>query len=109
MYKSISFLNCSYYAERAELIQDEKNLTKEERTKLHVNTKRPMHSDPDTFYTVIRFIDFKKYHFDECEEEIYHEQDDIGIIVVSYDLKIRHLVKIKSHVSQLSNLTIKLD
>ena len=87
MYKSISFLNCRYYAHRAELIQDEKNLTKEERTKLHVNTKRPMHSNPDMFYTVIRFIDFKEYHFDECEEQIYQDLPDIGIIVVSMNSK----------------------
>ena len=57
MYKVILFLNYSYYAERAGLLEDELDLT-EDRTKLHVNTKRPTHSDPDMIYTVIRFIDF---------------------------------------------------
>ena len=87
MYGAISFSNCSYYAERAGLIQDEQNLTKEERTKLHVNTKRPVHSNPDMFYTVIRFIDFDEYLFDQCEEEIYQKRPDIGVIVVSSELK----------------------
>ena len=104
VYEAISFLNCSYYAERAGLIEDEKNLPEEERTKLHVNTKRPTHSDPDMIYTVIGFIDFDKYLPDERKEEIYRERPDIGVIVVSSELKRRHLIKTKSHVSQLSNL-----
>ena len=104
MYKAISFLNCSYYAPKAGLIQDEKNLTEEDRTKLHVNTKRPTHSNPDMIYTVIRFIDFDKYLFDQHEEKIYHERPDIGIIAVSSALKRRHIIKIKSHVFKLSNL-----
>ena len=104
MYKAILFLSYSYYAERAELLEVELDLTKEERTKLHVNTKRPTHSDPDMIYTVIRFIDFNKYLFDQGKEEIYHERPDIGVIVVSSELKKRHSIKIKSPVLMLSNL-----
>ena len=84
MYKAISFLNCSYYALRAGLIQDEMNLTEEDRTKLHVNTKRPTHSNPDMLYNVIGFIDFDKYLHEQRGERIYHELPDIGIIVVSF-------------------------
>ena len=79
------------------MIQHEKNLTEGDRTKLHVNTKRPAHSNPDMIYTVIRFIDFDKYLFDQHEEEISRERPDIGIIVV-FELKRRHLIKIKSHI-----------
>ena len=86
------------------MIQEEKNLTQEDRTKLHVNTKRPTHSNPDMIYTVIRFIDFDKYLFDQHEEEIYRERPDIGIIVVSSGSKRIHLIKIKGHVFKLTNL-----
>ena len=83
VYKEIACLNCRYYAEKADLIEREKNLTEEDRTKLHVNTKRPVHSHPDTFYTVIRFIDFDKYLFDESKGENYYERPDIGVFAVS--------------------------
>ena len=83
IYKTISCPNFSYYADEAGLIEREKNLTEENRTKLHVNTKRPIHSDPDTFYTVIRFIDFDKYLFDQSKEQYYYKRPDIGVIVVS--------------------------
>ena len=64
------------------MIEREKNLPEDERTKLHVNTKRPIHSDPDTFYTVIRFIDFDKYLFDQSKGEKYLKGPDIGVIMV---------------------------
>ena len=34
-------------------------------------------------YTVIRFLDFDKYLFDESKGEHYYERPDIGVIVVS--------------------------
>ena len=83
MYKKIAFLHCRYYGDITDLIESEQNLTEENRTKLHVNTKRPVHSHPDTFYTVIRFIDFNKYLFDESKGENYYEQHDIGVFTVS--------------------------
>ena len=83
MYKEIASLNCRYYAEVADLIEREKNLTEENRTKLHVNTKRPVHSHPDTLYTVIRFIDFDKYLFDRSNGGNDYRRDDIGVFAVS--------------------------
>ena len=86
MYKIISCLHFSYYANEAGLIDREENLPEDERTKLHVNTKRPIHSDPDMFYPVINFIDFEKYLLDQCKGENYLEGPDIGVIVVSSEL-----------------------
>ena len=83
VYKEIACLNCRYYAEEADLIECGKNLPENERTKLHVNTKRPINSDPDTLYTVIRFIDFDKYLFDQSKGENYLRGPDIGVFVVS--------------------------
>ena len=57
----IACLNCRYYAHRSLLIERKKDLAEEDRSKLHVNTKRPVHDHPDRFYTVIRFIDFDKH------------------------------------------------
>ena len=68
------------------MIDREKNLPENERTKLHVNTKRPINSDPDTFYPVINFIDFDKYLLDQCEGENYPQGPDIGVVVVSSEL-----------------------
>ena len=65
------------------MIEREKNLPESQRTKLHVNTKRPIHSDPDTCYPVINFIDIDKYLFDQNERQNYYKQPDIGVIVVS--------------------------
>ena len=97
--KEIACVNCRYYANRASLIEREKNLTEEIRSKLHVNTKRPVHSNPDTFYTVIRFIDFDKYLFDHSKGEKYYERPDIGVFVVSPILLRINSLKIKSHFS----------
>ena len=83
MYKEIARPYYRYYAEEADLIESEKNLSEENRSKLHVNTKRPVHSHPDTFYTVIHFIDFDKYLFDQSKGENYYERPDIGVFVVS--------------------------
>ena len=83
MGKEIVCLNCRYYAKRAILIEREKNLTEENRSKLHVNTKRPVYSHPDTFHIVIRFIDFDKYLFDQGKGGNYYERSDIGVFVVS--------------------------
>ena len=69
------------------MTESEKNLTENYRTKLHVNTKRPIHSHPDTFYSVIRFIDFDKYPLDQRECKIYHEGSNTGVIVASLELK----------------------
>ena len=65
------------------MIESEKDLSEENRSKLHVNTKRSINSHPDMLYTVIRFLDFDKYLFDESKGEHYYERPDIGVIVVS--------------------------
>ena len=78
----IACLNCRYYAHRSSLIEREKDLAEKDRSKLHVNTKRPVHDDPDRYYTVTRFIDFDKHLFDQSKEENYYERPDIGVFVV---------------------------
>ena len=83
VFKENACLNCRYYAEETYLIESEKNLPEVNRSKLHVNTKRPVDSNPDTFYTVIRFIDFNKYLFDQSKGENYLKGPDIGVFVVS--------------------------
>ena len=103
MYKASSCLNCSYYAEIAELTEIEKNLTEEKRTKLHVNTKRPIHSHPDMFYTVTRFIDFDKYLFHKRGNKIFVPLPDIGVFVVSPEPE-KNVIKIKNHVFKPSTL-----
>ena len=89
------------------MLEVELDLTKEERTKLHVNTKRPTHSDPDMIYTVIRFIDFNKYLFDQGREEIYQERPDIGVIVVSSKLKKKKFNKNKERRSRAIKLAMQ--
>ena len=86
MYHAILSLNCSYYAKRAGLIQSEKNLTEENRTKLYVNTKRPIHLRPDKFYAIDRFIDFKQHCIDHPEEKRSIVYYDIGVFTVSSEL-----------------------
>ena len=81
------------------MIEREKNLAEEDRSKLHVNTKRPVHDHPDRFYTVIRFIDLAKHLFDPSKGGNYDEQPDIGVFVVSPILLRRNSLKIKSHFS----------
>ena len=94
MYEATSCLNCSYYAKRAGLIQNEMNVAEENPTKLHVNTKRPVHFDPDVFYTVIRFIDFNQYLIDQPEEKRLVCDSNIGVIVVSPELDKEVFIKL---------------
>ena len=99
MYKAISYPNCSYYAYRAGLNKREEN-----RTKLHVNTKRPIYFDPDKFYAVIRFIDFDEDLFDQSTKGRRFRIPDIGVIVVSPELERKNLIKIKRHFFKPSTL-----
>ena len=83
------------------MIEREKDLAEKDRSKLHVNTKRPVHDDPDRYYTVTRFIDLDKHLFDPSKGKNYYERPDIGVFVVSLMLLRRNSLKIKSHFSSV--------
>ena len=78
MYWEILSINFRFYANEAKLNQSDENIEK-----LHVNTRRTKHSQSDTLYTLVRFIDFNEYLLDKSEEDRLLWFPNIGVIVVS--------------------------